>query len=352
MSSRCEGSTTAEIMLHAMEKSLEDGMDVVNLSIGSAFSSWSEYPTARATDALAREGVVVAASIGNSGANGLYSGGAPGVGRDTIGVGSVDNTFFMANYFVDHEGNEVTYVTGTSVPAPPTEGTSTVVAVAEPGSDAARTCNADGTIPVPFTPEQAAAIEGNWVLIERGGCSFYDKAARGQAAGAAGVIIYNNTAGLLTPSVAGDPPVTIPVIMVPQADGQRMVNDALWPDQDPIEITWTDEMLSSPSPTGGLMSSFSSFGTTADLWYKPDLSAPGGQIYAPYPLENGAYATLSGTSMASPHVAGAAALMLEAEPGLSVEDVKLRLQNSSEQVPLNIAPSVGLEVVHRQGSGV
>src|SRR5690606_9140471 len=87
----CGGSTTAAVMLKAMEMSLEDEMDVVNLSIGSAFSSWAEYPTARATDALAREGVVVVASIGNSGADGLFSGGAPGVGTDTIGVGSVDN---------------------------------------------------------------------------------------------------------------------------------------------------------------------------------------------------------------------------------------------------------------------
>lgn len=350
----CEGSTTAAVMLKAMEMSLEDEMDVVNLSIGSAFTSWAEYPTARATDALAREGVVVVASIGNSGANGLYSAGAPGVGRDTIGVGSIDNVAFMANFFEDHEGNEVTYVTGSGpeVPAPPTEGTSDVLAVAEPGTDEARTCSADGQTPVPFTPEQEAAIEGNWVLVQRGGCSFYDKAYRGQQAGAEGVIIYNNAPGMINPSVAGDPPITIPVILINQEDGERLVNDSLWPDEDPIEVTWTDEVTSSPSPTGGRMSSFSSFGPTADLMYKPDVSAPGGQIYAPYPLESGGYATLSGTSMSAPHVAGAAALLLEAEPGLSVPDVKLRLQNSSEQVPLSIAPTAGLEVVHRQGSGL
>ncbi|QFG67389.1 S8 family serine peptidase [Ornithinimicrobium pratense] len=339
----CAGSTTAEIMLHAMEKSLEDDMDVVNLSIGSAFSSWAEYPTARATDALAREGVVVVASIGNSGANGLYSGGAPGVGRDTIGVGSVDNVSVRSNAFLDEDGEPVPYTTSTPAPTPPTEGTAQLLAFAEPGTTAAQHCE-------PFSEEEAAQIEGNWVLIQRGECTFHSKALNGQNAGAAGVVIYNNAAGALNASVAGDPPITVPVMGVMQQDGSRLATEALA--SDGVTITFTDEQAEAPNPSGGLMSSFSSFGTTADLMFKPDVSAPGGSIYAPYPLEDGGYATLSGTSMAAPHAAGAAALLLEAHPDLSVEDVKLRLQNSSTQVGLSIAPTAGLEVVHRQGSGL
>src|SRR5690606_28753988 len=50
----CERSTESDIMLRAMEESLKDGMDVVNMSIGSAFTAWEEYPTAQASDALAR----------------------------------------------------------------------------------------------------------------------------------------------------------------------------------------------------------------------------------------------------------------------------------------------------------
>ncbi len=339
----CAGSTTAEIMLHAMEKSLEDDMDVVNLSIGSAFSSWAEYPTARATDALAREGVVVVASIGNSGASGLYSSGAPGVGRDTIGVGSVDNVTVRANAFLDEDGEPVPYTGSSPAPAPPTEGTAQLLAFAEPGTPEAQHCE-------PFSEEEAAQIEGNWVLVQRGECTFHIKALNGQNAGAAGVVIYNNAPGALNASVAGDPPITVPVMGVMQQDGSRLATEALA--SDGITITFTDEQAESPNPTGGLMSAFSSFGTTADLMFKPDVSAPGGSIYAPYPLESGGYATLSGTSMAAPHAAGAAALLLDAHPDLTVEEVKLRLQNSSVQVGLSIAPTAGLEVVHRQGSGL
>ncbi len=341
----CAGSTEADVMLHAMELALGDGMDVVNMSIGSAFSSWAEYPTAQASDALAREGVVVVASIGNSGDDGIFSAGAPGVGRDTIGVGSVDNVEFMASFFTDETGASVPYVGATGSPAAPTEGQATVVAVAEPGTPEAIACGTD-----PFTADQKAVIDGNWVLIERGTCSFYEKAYNGQLAGAVGVILYNNVPGLINPTVEGDPPVTVPTVMITAADGAALVEDALT--DGSTTITWEAGEVSTPSPTGGLMSSFSSFGTTADLMYKPDVAAPGGQIYSTYPLDKGGYATLSGTSMAAPHVAGAAALMLEADPGLTVPDVRTKLQNSGEPLPLNIAPAAGLEVVHLQGAGM
>ena len=341
----CEGSTDADIMLHAMEQTLTDEMDVVNLSIGSAFSAWKEYPTAQATDALAREGVVVVASIGNSGASGLHSIGAPGVGEDTIGVGSVDNTTYQANFFLDEEDNEVPYTVGSPAPEPPTSGEDTVVAVHAPGTTEAQACGAD-----PFTAEEQAVIEGNWVMIQRGTCSFYEKALNGQEAGATGVMLYNNVGGSINPSLAGEEDIEVPVVMVTQADGERLAADALATEGH--VVTWTEGSTSVPNPTGGLISSFSSIGTMADTTFKPDLSAPGGQIYSTYPLEAQPYATLSGTSMASPHVAGAAALMLEADPDLGVEEVKLKLQNTSMQLPLNIAPAAGLELVHRQGAGM
>ena len=341
----CEGSTDADIMLHAMEQTLTDEMDVVNLSIGSAFSAWKEYPTAQATDALAREGVVVVASIGNSGASGLHSIGAPGVGEDTIGVGSVDNTSYQANFFLDEEDNEVPYTVGSPAPEPPTSGEDTVVAVHAPGTTEAQACGTD-----PFSAEEQAVIEGNWVMIQRGSCSFYEKALNGQEAGATGVMLYNNVGGSINPSLAGEEDIEVPVVMVTQADGERLAADALATEGH--VVTWTEGSTSVPNPTGGLISSFSSIGTMADTTVKPDLSAPGGQIYSTYPLEAQPYATLSGTSMASPHVAGAAALMLEADPDLGVEEAKLKLQNSSMQLPLNIAPAAGLELVHRQGAGM
>src|SRR5690606_24816076 len=94
----CDGSTTAEIMIAAMERAYADGMDILNMSIGSAYQ-WPQYPTAVAASRLVNQGMVVVASIGNNGANGLYSAGAPGLGKNVIGVASFDNTHVLLPAF-------------------------------------------------------------------------------------------------------------------------------------------------------------------------------------------------------------------------------------------------------------
>ena len=90
----CNGGTDSDVMVHAMELALADHADVLNMSIGAAFTNWPQYPTAVAADNLVDAGVTVVSSIGNSGLNGgqLWSAGAPGVGRKVIGVASFDNT--------------------------------------------------------------------------------------------------------------------------------------------------------------------------------------------------------------------------------------------------------------------
>jgi subtilisin family serine protease len=94
----CTGYTWSDIMIAAMEMALADGMDILNMSIGSAFT-WPQYPTAMAANRLVNMGMVVVASIGNEGSYGLYSAGAPGLGEKVIGVASYDNNFTYLPYF-------------------------------------------------------------------------------------------------------------------------------------------------------------------------------------------------------------------------------------------------------------
>ncbi len=335
----CEGSTTADVMLAAMEQALADGMDILNMSIGSAFQ-WPQYPTAVASDRLVNAGMVVVASIGNSGANGVYSASAPGVGKKVIGVASVDNTHVALNTFtVSPDGQSIGYAGASAAPAAPTSGSAPL---ARTGT--ATTTN-DACNPLP-----AGSLTGSIALIRRGACTFYTKATNAQLAGAAGVVLYNNVAGRFSATVAGTPAITIPVVSISDAEG-RLIDGRLA--AGPVTLTWTDGFAVFANPTAGLISSFSSYGLSPDLSLKPDLSAPGGLIRSTYPLELGGYATLSGTSMASPHTAGAVALLLEARPHTPAAAVRSLLQNTATPRLWWGNPGLGfLDNVHRQGAGL
>lgn len=326
----CGGSSSADVIVAALERAYADGMQVINQSLGAAYQ-WPSYPTAVAGDRLVELGVVVIASAGNQGATGTFSIGAPGVGKDVIGVASFDNAKVRAPYF-EAGGNRVGYQTMTFSAAPPTSGSEGIVFIG-------RACNVDPLLADP---------DGKVALAVRGTCSFAEKAVNAVNAGATAVVIYNNVPGIIAGTLGAPPGFPQPVVGISQADGVFLRSLAA-----PATITWTDGFDRFPNPTGDLISSFSSWGMSPDLEIKPDLGAPGGAIYSTYPLEAGGYATMSGTSMSAPHVAGAVALLLEARPDSRARDVRDLLQNTSEPKPWSGNPGLGfLEPVHRQGAGM
>jgi minor extracellular serine protease Vpr len=333
----CNGSTTADIMLAAMERALADDMDILNMSIGSAFMTWPQYPTAAGADRLVNKGMVVVASIGNSGADGVYSAGAPGVGRKVIGVASLDNTQLLVRSFtVSPDNRAIGYLVGGGSAPVPTSGT---FPLARTGT---KTTVDDACAPLP-----AGSLTGKIALIRRGTCNFVVKEQNAYDAGAIAVVLYNNQdTGLLTPAAIPQ----IPVVFIDRPNGE-LIDDRLAAGS--VDLTWTAELTQTPNPTAGLASSFTSYGLTAELDLKPDVAAPGGFIRSTYPLEKGGAATLSGTSMASPHTAGAAALMLEAHPNLSAAAILGALQNTADPARWSGNPGLGFfEPVHRQGAGM
>ena len=336
----CEGSTTADIMLAAMDRALADGMDILNMSIGSAFQTWPQYPTAVGADALVAAGMVVVTSIGNSGANGVYSAGAPGVGRNVIGVASVENTHVNALTFRTPADRQVPYLEITETTDAPTSGLSAEVVVVGRG------CPQSGptwSLPAP-DPYPAAGVTGKVALIDRGVCTFDSKYQRAIDAGAVGVITANNVSGLFAGGATIDRGFFNVAISL--QDGNALKAEIA---AGPVQVRWTSDRVNAVNPSAGLASSFTSYGMTAELDLKPDIAAPGGLIRSTYPLEKGGYAIVSGTSMASPHVAGAAALLMQARPTLARSMYRTVLQNSAD--PINFNATIW-QATHRQGAGM
>jgi len=340
----CEGTSSSDVIIEAMERALADGMQVVNQSLGAA-RQWPQYPTAQASTRMVNKGVVMVASIGNNGPGGSspdaqFAAGAPGVGAKVIGVASYDNTQATQPAFSVTPGGElIGYNRATGAPPSPVSG---ALPLARTGTPAA---TADGCVAANFAGFPAGAA----ALIRRGTCGFGVKAANAQAAGASAVVLYNNVAGPLNPTVAGFG-ITIPVVAVSGADGvlldSRIAAGA-------TTLTWTTQTVSTPLATAGLISGFSSFGLAADLTLKPNIGAPGGNIYSSYPIELGSYASLSGTSMSSPHVAGAVALILEARPRIPAAAMMTRRQNAADPKNWWGNPALGfLHNTHRQGAGM
>ena len=159
------------------------------------------------------------------------------------------------------------------------------------------------------SPEDGAALKakypeglaGKIVLVKRGTLTFQDKFNNVAGSKPAGFIVYNNVPGdsLVVMSLATD---GVPAAFISQADGKAMLA------ADDHHLSVAPGKVVPPS-TKYSMSSFSSLGVTPDLRLKPEVSAPGGNIYSAVP--GGTYEFMSGTSMATPQMVGVSAVVLQ-----------------------------------------
>jgi subtilisin family serine protease len=180
-------------------------------------------------------------------------------------------------------------------------------------------------------------LSGKIVLIRRGTCTFITKIANVQRFGAQYVIFYNNENPITYPqSLTG-----VLAAMVSAEQGAQWIMyleegqtvNFYFPDNSTAGIIYLPNNI-----TGGTMSTFSSWSPTNELYIKPEVSAPGGNILSTYPINLGSYAVLSGTSMATPYIAGVLALYKSAndsQKNLDYLTLRQILSTTATPLPFN-----------------
>jgi minor extracellular serine protease Vpr len=322
----------------AFEDAVSDGMDVINFSGGGPMNDPANDALVEAVHNVAAAGVVPVISAGNDRDDfGLGSVGAPGTAPDAISVAAVSNTHVFAPVLTVSAPAglpPIPFNRGASS-TPPAWGTidqrlvdvGTIV-----GTDGKPVdhylCGPSNNVEAPASTLPAGSLTGSIALVSRGYCTFVSKSLRAKAAGAEGIVLVDNR-----PGEANGVPLrlAIPSAMVADVDGARL-RAAIADTGGRATVRVGSTPVEIQTGRGGTPTSFSSAGLTPfghDL--KPDVSAPGGSILSSTLRETigEPFAVFDGTSMAAPHVAGAAALLRQRHPAWGAPEIKSALMSTA-----------------------
>jgi len=335
----CAGST--DVVVDAIDWAVDNDMDVINMSLGSPFGSTGDPDEVASTNA-AKAGVIVVAAAGNEGAS-PYIVGSPGAAEGAISVAANDATASFPGAKLTVNGITMDAIVANGI-AP--SGTYTLKVIGTGTNTQSLGCSvADFGGPLP---------PGTIAVVNRGTCARVAKAIFGQQACAAAVVMVNNATGLppYEGSITSNPDdgvpytVTIPFLGVAGPASVATSDGAVLRAQaNGSSVSTASALIANPSFTR--FASFSSAGPrTLDSALKPDITAPGVSVFSTANGTGNLGEFLSGTSMASPHVAGVAALTRQAHPTWNVQDLKAAIVNTG-------APSlVGDYKTSRGGTGL
>lgn len=299
-------------LLASIEDALLLGADVINMSLGSAAGFTTDGDVIDQVYArVGTTGTILSISAGNSGAMGqgnfwdtdtnLTSNpdnstiSSPSTYQNTLSVASVENVGIYG-YYLEVNGKKYVLTEGTGAS---NKSTSTLAgqelqfaAVGNLGQTLNDFINAD--------------VAGKVALVERGITDFASKCDLAAEAGAVACIVYNNAVGSFGMDMKGAES-TIPCASISRSDGLDLL--AVLAQDSGAVMTFSDDLGSGANELAWQISDFSSWGVAPDLTLRPDISAPGGNIYST--VDGGGYETMSGTSMAAPNLSGISALVVQ-----------------------------------------
>ncbi len=332
ISSACSGIALIQGMEFAVDPNGDgnpsDAADIINMSLGANYGSAFDDDLSLAVENATALGVLTVSSAGNGGDKPFITG-TPS---------SAPSALAVAQTAVPSAKLQIIAADGVEAAAVFQEWSVEPVApVSGPlvyGDGAGG--NLDGCLPF------AADLTGNVVLVDRGACNFTLKVLNVQnAGGVVGIIGLIDGSAPFAGGDGGDGPITIPGYMISLADADafRAIVGSTATVDPAVGIPLVGQMVGSSSrgPANG------------SYILKPEIGAPGASVsaVAGTGTETSAF---GGTSGASPMVAGSAALLLQAEPGLIPAEVKARLVNNGD-TDIDTDPFSGLAPVSRIGGG-
>src|ERR1051325_154007 len=305
-------------ILDALETAYADGFDVANMSLGGTPRNAKDR-LMTAVDNLDKANMVIAIAAGNSGP-GAGTIESPGAAERALTAGASTVPHYIAAP-VTASGNNYGAAAGDFAKVS-ADLTATLAVVLDSGalSTACSTLTAD--------------LTGKIALISRGTCTFSTKIRDAQAAGAVAALVVNNVVGdpisMGQDGTTNQP--TIPAYMIGLADKAAL----LAADGTPVTIGAALQYIQTAN--ADIMAGFSSVGPTLDFRVKPDVVAPGVNVLSSIPVSfcNGdpCWAFFQGTSMATPHLAGSAAVLRSFHSNWSAAEMRSAIVNTADRTVL------------------
>lgn len=282
----CLGATGNDILIKAMISAVNDGMDVINMSLGGT-GGWRQEREARVVDILTRSSTsIFVIAMGNEGDMGVFEAGSPGVSQSAITVASMEARYLSGYFFtvdptlkgasVDGEKTRARQIIFTG--DQDVDFSKRLVQLA-PGTSGR--VSYDGCSPIKQN------IRDKIVLVRRGDCTYNQKLTNVQNAGGTAAIFMDNLPNTqaFRPSLTGE--FKIKFMGISMADGEYLLrviqdNNA---QQQGIKLVHGQGPMSVRNNNGLFMSGFTSLGPDNELFAKPDITAPGGRIWSTYPLK-------------------------------------------------------------------
>ncbi|SEO23430.1 minor extracellular serine protease Vpr [Amphibacillus marinus] len=303
------GMGTTIQVIAALEKAVDDGMDIINLSLGNSING-PDWPTSIAVNRAIDKGISVVIANGNTGPA-PWTVGSPATATKAISVGASTQTYTQATIVEPIQNRTLAY---TAIQGTPAWRLTKDYPVIYGGIGSDTLPNASGKI----------------VLFKRGELTFSEKVEQAQLAEAEAVIIYNDSNEQIQAGVEFE--AEIPAILISEADGEWLISQA-----NKEGSVWLDTMYQTHENE---VASFSSRGPVTASWQiKPEIVAPGVNITSTVP---DGYASLQGTSMAAPYIAGALAVLKEAQPDWTPYQLKAALLTQAKPLAGQLPTEQGM----------